>query len=57
MGELGTQVTKTVLNPQTGTDMILVSTSMGSINAFVPFETREDVEFFTHLEMYLRIEA
>jgi splicing factor 3B subunit 3 len=30
---------------------------MGGLNAFVPFETRGDVEFFSHLEMYLRIEA
>jgi hypothetical protein len=37
--------------------MILSSTTMGGLNAFVPFEAREDVEFFSHLEMYLRIEA
>ena len=37
--------------------MVLVSSTMGSITAFIPFETREDVEFFSHLEMYLRIEA
>ena len=37
--------------------MILTSSTMGSINAFIPFESREDVEFFSHLEMYLRIEA
>jgi splicing factor 3B subunit 3 len=30
---------------------------MGSIGAFVPFETKEDIDFFTHLEMYLRIES
>ena len=57
MGEVGTQVTKACLNPQTGSEMVLVSSTMGSINAFMPFETREDVEFFTHLEMYLRIES
>jgi len=30
---------------------------MGSIAAFFPFETKEDVDFFLHLEMYLRNEA
>jgi len=34
-----------------------VATTMGSLQAFVPFETREDVDFFSHLEMYLRIES
>ena len=57
IGEVGTQVTKACLNPQAGCEMILISSTMGSISAFLPFESREDVEFFTHLEMYLRIEA
>ena len=30
---------------------------MGNISCFVPIETKEDVDFFTHLEMYLRIES
>lgn len=30
---------------------------MGSISTFIPLETKEDVDFFTHLEMYLRIES
>ena len=30
---------------------------MGGLQVFVPFETREDVDFFSHLEMYLRIES
>jgi len=30
---------------------------MGGIGALLPFETREDLDFFLHLEMYLRIEA
>lgn len=29
---------------------------MGSIGAFYPFETKEDVDFFIHLEMFLRQE-
>lgn len=30
---------------------------MGSITAFMPFEAKEELDFFTHLEMYLRIES
>jgi len=30
---------------------------MGSINALVPFEKRSDLDFFLHLEMYLRLES
>lgn len=30
---------------------------MGSLTAFVPFETKEELDFFSHLEMYLRIES
>jgi splicing factor 3B subunit 3 len=37
--------------------MVLVCTTMGSISAFIPLETKEEVDFLTHLEMYLRIES
>ena len=57
MAEMGTKILKCQFNPQTGSEMVLVATTMGSLTAFVPFETREDVDFFSHLEMYLRIEA
>jgi len=30
---------------------------MGSIGAFYPFETKEDVDFFLHLEINLKIEV
>ena len=30
---------------------------MGGICAFLPFEKKEELDFFTHLEMYLRIES
>lgn len=30
---------------------------MGGIGALLPFETKEDIDFFVHLEMYLRIES
>eukprot|EP01015_Nassula_variabilis_P029884 TRINITY_DN6492_c0_g1_i9.p2 TRINITY_DN6492_c0_g1~~TRINITY_DN6492_c0_g1_i9.p2 ORF type:complete len:124 (-),score=29.53 TRINITY_DN6492_c0_g1_i9:87-458(-) len=41
----------------TSQEVILYGTSSGSIGAFYPFETREDIDFFLHMEMYLRIEA
>lgn len=34
--------------------VIMYSTVMGSIGALYPFTSREDVDFFTHLEMHLR---
>lgn len=30
---------------------------MGSIGAFLPFQTKEDIDFFLHLEMYLRLDV
>lgn len=36
-----------------GKEIILYSTINGGINALCPFESRENVDFFTHLEMYL----
>jgi splicing factor 3B subunit 3 len=33
-----------------------MSTSTGAILALYPFDTREDIDFFIHLEMYLRVE-
>ena len=30
---------------------------MGGICTFMPFETKVELDFFTHLEMFLRIEA
>jgi len=54
-GELITSIKKCSLNQET-TQLIVYATSMGSIGVFIPFETREEVDYFTHLEMYLRIE-
>ena len=30
---------------------------MGTIGAFYPFESKEDIDFFLHLEMHLRNEC
>lgn len=40
----------------TANEVIIYTTSMGGIGAFYPFETREDVDFFMHLELFLRTE-
>lgn len=54
-GELITSLKKCSL---TGSDesLIVYGTTMGSIGVFMPFENREEVDFFVHLEMYLRAE-
>jgi splicing factor 3B subunit 3 len=55
VGDLITALCKTSLKG--GDDNIICyCTSSGRIGVFMPFETREEVDFFIHLEMYLRIE-
>lgn len=39
-----------------GSECMLYGTVMGAIGALLPFTSREDVDFFTHLEMHLRQE-
>lgn len=56
-GEVITTMQKTSLTHGTTNECIVFGTSMGSIGVFLPFETKEDVDLFVHLEMYLRIEA
>jgi len=55
LGEVVTSLSKTSLVPG-GAEAILYSTIHGSIGALLPFTTREDVDFFSHLEMYMRQE-
>lgn len=55
LGEMGTSVALRQLTIG-GRPAIIVSTVMGGLYAFVPFMTREDSEFFTHLEMFMRQE-
>lgn len=52
VGEVITKLQKCTPVPL-GAECILFVTSMGSIGALVPFESKEDIDFFTHLEMYL----
>eukprot|EP01124_Arcella_intermedia_P030027 TRINITY_DN6478_c0_g1_i1.p1 TRINITY_DN6478_c0_g1~~TRINITY_DN6478_c0_g1_i1.p1 ORF type:complete len:1199 (-),score=275.88 TRINITY_DN6478_c0_g1_i1:1875-5471(-) len=55
VGETITKVVKTSITPG-GSDVILYSTIFGSVGAFLPFQSREDIDFFTNLEMHMRAE-
>jgi len=52
IGEVGTCIQKCQLSTGSN-EVILIGTSMGSICAFMPFESRQDIDFFVHLQMYL----
>jgi splicing factor 3B subunit 3 len=54
VGDVVTNIMKAQLSG--GVEVLLYTTINGSIGALVPFQSREDVDFFTHLEMYLRNE-
>ena len=56
---LGDIVTSLSVTPMQagGQEVVLYTTMMGSIGALVPFQSRTDVDFFQHLEMYLRFDA
>ncbi|EAR85077.1 splicing factor 3B subunit 3 (macronuclear) [Tetrahymena thermophila SB210] len=55
-GEVITTLQKASL-VSTGNEIVLYGTSMGSIGAYLPFQTKEDIDFFIHLEMYLRLDV
>jgi splicing factor 3B subunit 3 len=55
VGEVVTSLAKASLLPG-GSPSLLYSTTMGSIGALFPFLSREDVDFFSHLEMHMRQE-
>lgn len=54
VGEAICSVTKSTLVPG-GVDAIVYTTVMGGIGVLVPFTSREDVDFFQHLEMHMRL--
>jgi len=56
VGEMVTCLQKTPLVPG-GAEVILYSTMFGGLGILVPFVSREDVDFFSHLEMHLRQES
>jgi len=53
VGELVTSIERTPLVPG-GADVLLYTTIGGAVGAFVPFISREDIDFFMHLEMHMR---
>jgi len=55
VGEMISSLQKTALVPA-GPEVLFFATVMGGVGIFVPFQSREDVEFFSHLEMHLRQE-
>lgn len=48
IGEVGTSIQKAKLS-LSSSEMIIFGTTMGSICALLPLETRQDVDFFIHL--------
>lgn len=55
IGDLATSLQKCCLS-EGGPEILLYATTMGALAALVPLTKKEEVEFFIHLEMYLRQE-
>ena len=53
VGETVMSLQKVALVPGSS-EVLVYSTLLGGIGVLVPFTSREDVDFFTHLEMHLR---
>jgi splicing factor 3B subunit 3 len=53
LGDTVTSIQRTTMQPG-GKEIILYMTILGEIGALVPLTSREDVDFFSHLEMHLR---
>jgi len=53
VGDTVTSLQKVTLVPG-GAESLVYSTMMGTIGALIPFASREDVDFFSHLEMHMR---
>ncbi|KAH7464634.1 hypothetical protein PRIC2_010323 [Phytophthora ramorum] len=55
VGDVVTSMVRTSLVPG-GIEAIIYATIMGRVGALIPFTSREDVDFYSHLEMYMRQE-
>ena len=56
VGEVVTSLHRGALVPG-GAEAIIFTTIMGGLGALLPSQTREDKDFFMHLEMHLRQES
>ena len=52
VGEMITSIQKAALVP--GPEVLIYTTILGAIGIFIPFLSREKLDFFSHLEMHLR---
>jgi len=55
VGEAVTSCLKTKMSP-TGDEVVVLGTIMGSVSAAMPFRSRDNVDFFSRLEMNMRNE-
>lgn len=55
VGETVTSLQRATLIPG-GSEALLYATVSGSLGVFLPFTSREDHDFFQHLEMHMRSE-
>eukprot|EP00047_Mylnosiga_fluctuans_P012671 m.27271 g.27271 ORF g.27271 m.27271 type:complete len:1191 (+) comp4410_c0_seq1:3-3575(+) len=55
IGETALAVQKAALTPGGG-DIIVYATMAGALGVLVPFTNKEDIDFFQHLEMFMRSE-
>jgi splicing factor 3B subunit 3 len=55
IGDVATSIQKVRL-ASGANECLVYGTAMGGLGVLVPFETREEVDFFVHFEMYLRLE-
>eukprot|EP00891_Asterochloris_glomerata_P004111 jgi/Astpho2/4111/e_gw1.00063.10.1_t len=55
VGDMVTSLQRAVMQPG-GQESIIYGTVMGGIGALLPLTSREDTDFFSHLEMHLRQE-
>jgi splicing factor 3B subunit 3 len=56
IGEISTSITACILIAG-GRKIIVAATVLGGLYALLPLEAKDDVDFFTHLEMFMRQET
>jgi len=56
VGETITAIEKNDLQTSSGSEVLIYSTLLGSIGVLYPCTTKEEVDFFQHIEMMMRLE-